>query len=95
MEFGSFFNSLLTRQHKLKILENYADDVCCGYKTFEIRKNDRCFQKGDILRFVCVDSFGRELEHVINQKDYIITYVFSGFGLKKGYVILSFVECED
>ena len=38
-------SKLLTKTHKLKILESFADDVCIGNKNFEIRKNDRGYQK--------------------------------------------------
>lgn len=34
-------SNLMTKQHDLNILENFADDVLIGYKTFEIRENDR------------------------------------------------------
>jgi len=35
--------------HELKILPEYFEDVISGRKTFEIRKNDRPFKKGDLL----------------------------------------------
>ena len=35
--------------HRLKTWPVFYDDVECGAKTFEIRKNDRNFQVGDIL----------------------------------------------
>ena len=44
-------SKLLTKTHKLKILENFADDVYIGNKNFEIRKNDRGYQKGDTIKF--------------------------------------------
>ena len=47
-------SKLLTKQHKLKLLENFADDVLMGYKTFEIRENDRGYQKGDTVKFFSV-----------------------------------------
>ena len=37
------------RYHKLKTLAQYWERVQSGEKTFEIRKNDRDFQVGDIL----------------------------------------------
>lgn len=36
--------------HELKILPEYFEAVVSGNKRFEIRKNDRNYQKGDILR---------------------------------------------
>lgn len=35
--------------HKLKTLPRFYDDVLSGRKKFEIRKNDRDFQCGDVL----------------------------------------------
>jgi len=40
----------MSRQHHdLKIIPKYFRDVEKGIKTFEVRKNDRNFQVGDIL----------------------------------------------
>ena len=36
--------------HELKTLPVYFDAVERGEKTFEVRKDDRGFQKGDVLR---------------------------------------------
>lgn len=35
--------------HKLKLNSDYYDDSATGIKTFEIRKNDRNYQVGDVL----------------------------------------------
>lgn len=35
--------------HELKILPQYFDEIKRGDKTFELRKNDRDYKKGDIL----------------------------------------------
>ena len=42
--------------HELKILNDFADSVVAGDKTFEIRENDRGFQKGDFDKI----TFSRE-----------------------------------
>lgn len=36
-------------RHELKILSRYFPYVCCDYKIFEIRLNDRNFKEGDII----------------------------------------------
>lgn len=78
--------------HNLKILNNFADAVVAGDKTFEIRKNDRGYQKGDYIIFQAVDEKETKNPHAINERAYRITYVLNGWGLKKGYVALGIKE---
>ena len=67
------------RVHELKIEKDYADSVYLGDKNFEIRLNDRGFQKGDIIRFL---PLGKN-----PYKEYEITYVLGSFiGLANNYV---------
>jgi len=35
--------------HDLKIYPEYWEDIATGKKTFEVRKNDRDYQVGDLL----------------------------------------------
>ncbi len=39
----------MTRTHTLKVEHEYMDALKCGDKTFEVRRDDRGFQKGDKL----------------------------------------------
>lgn len=41
--------------HELKIQKQWADAKLAGEKPFEIRRNDRGFQKGDIVRYKVID----------------------------------------
>lgn len=41
--------------HELKIQKQWADAKLAGEKPFEIRRNDRGFQKGDVVRYKVVD----------------------------------------
>ena len=41
--------------HDLKIQKQWADAKLAGEKPFEIRRNDRGFQKGDIVRYKVID----------------------------------------
>ena len=50
--------------HNLKILDDFADAVYMKDKTFEIRKNDRGFQKGDYIRFQAIGKDGLPIKHV-------------------------------
>lgn len=83
--------------HEVKIYESYADSVLSGEKTFEIRNNDRGYQKGDRLRFEVKDDKGVHgiLTHGLNNKEYEITYVHGGLGLKEGYVALAIKAVEE
>ena len=81
--------------HKLKILRPFADGIHFGRKKFEIRKNDRAYQTGDILRFTCIDDKGNQVYHPINIRQYRITYLLNGWGLKNGYVALSIEEIPE
>ena len=74
--------------HKIKIKKKYYDAVLSGEKTFEIRKNDRDYQVGDIIHFVPIaDDCNMIIPH--NPNEYKITYVFHGgeYGLEKGYCV--------
>lgn len=78
--------------HYLKIKAEYYTDVEIGLKTFELRKNDRDFQVGDILMLIKLDGKGNETDQVIKKK---ITYILKGcpqYGLKDGYAILGIGE---
>ena len=88
-------SNLMTKQHNLKLLENFADDILIGYKTFEVRENDRGFQKGDTVKVTCIDKGGNRLQHLINDKIYEITYVLNGWGIKNGYVVFGIKERES
>lgn len=78
--------------HKLKILKQFADEIIIGNKNFEIRKNDRGYQKGDFIDFLAIqktENIEIGIEHPINKELYEITYVLSGWGLEKDYVVLA------
>lgn len=80
--------------HELKIQEVYADAVYVGDKTFEVRYNDRGFQKGDLIKFVAIDDNKSKTYHPINKLTYEITYVLSGWGIKEDWVVLAIKELE-
>lgn len=77
------------RRHKLKLAKMFFDDVRLGRKSFELRKNDRDYQIGDILELREMDNgepTGREIEKEI-------TYILEGFaGLKEDYCILALAD---
>lgn len=79
----------MNKTHILKIRKDFADAVFGGEKTFEIRLNDRGFQKGDTIIFNVIDDLMLPYDHPLNSTAYEITYVLNGWGLKEGYVVLA------
>lgn len=84
--------------HELKILHEYLVDIDLGKKTFELRKNDRDYQVGDLIRFIDVredDSTANknQIEPNIDENTlYRITYVLKDvekYGLDRDYCILA------
>lgn len=82
--------------HELKILSSFVYPILYGEKTFEIRENDRGFQKGDMVQFkVNPDDWTRRNSSIIHDfehKVFKITYVINGWGLKNGYVVFGISE---
>ena len=77
--------------HKLKLQKEYAAPVLNGQKTFEIRFDDRGYQKGDFIEFNVVDG-SLEINHPLNGKTFVITYVLHGWGLKENWCALAIKE---
>lgn len=78
--------------HEIKLLEQYAQAVADGEKTFEVRENDRGYQKGDRIRFSVIEDVvfaPMELNYKYNLPEYEITYVHSGLGMAENYVVLA------
>lgn len=77
--------------HELKELPQFFELVLLGIKNFELRKDDRGFQKNDILRLQEWDGneyTGRETVRRVTDK-------LSNFnGLEPGYCILSMEEVD-
>ena len=77
------------RRQKLKLAKMFFEDVRLGRKSFELRKNDRDYQIGDILELREMDN-GEPTGRVIEKE---ITYILEGFaGLKEGYCILALAD---
>ena len=76
--------------HKIKIYEEFADAVLSGDKNFEIRKNDRGYQKGDHVIFDVCDSNSIgvfHIDHPLNGIEFEITYVLNGWHIEQDYVV--------
>lgn len=82
--------------HNIKLREQFCDAVYFGDKPFEIRKNDRCYQKGDHIKFIPVENTCQlPFAHPIADKEYEITYVFSGWVIQQDYVVLGIKEVQN
>ena len=84
--------------HEIKIKKTFIEPILTGQKNFEIRKNDRGYQKGDRIRFTVADAplleTAREKEYrqEIESRVYMITYVLNGWGLETDYVAFGIKE---
>lgn len=89
----------MAKIHKIKTSPVYFLAVENGTKKFEIRKNDRDYQVGDLLVLQEYDRFKEEYTGRSIEKG--VTYILQGKGIEAGYCILSLkhiptgVKCEQ
>jgi hypothetical protein len=98
----------MTTTHHLKCWPDFFDAIKRGDKTFEVRKNDRGYQRGDALvlhKWDPTPSMGGR--HYKLGGDYVqqaehadtlrldVTYVLSGFGIEPGFVCLGINRPES
>ena len=75
-------------KHIIKITEPYAEAIVDGRKNFEVRKNDRGYNAGDVIWFKVIYADGCQFtSHPLQDKKYKITYVHSGLGMEHEYVV--------
>lgn len=77
------------KEHKLKTWIPYYQEVKNGNKTFEIRKNDRDFEVGDIL---ILEEWNHDTQTYTGNFIYKkVKYITQGgkFGIEEGYVVMS------
>ena len=77
--------------HELKIYPDFFKAVISGEKTFEIRKNDRPFKKGDLLalnefdgQYYTGNSCLVYIDYIMDDADYV----------KKDMVVMSIKPCS-
>ena len=90
------------REHELKTDATVFQAVLDGFKTYEIRLNDRGFLPGDALFLLETRYTGAEmkngapLEYTGRQIIKIVSHVLQGqYGLKDGWCILSFTPAAS
>lgn len=87
----------IPRIHDLKVWIEYYPDLERQDKPFELRKNDRDFQKGDFLNLLPFDKI-RDSQLQIGRQLAKVTYVLKDvpeFGLNDGYAILGLKFWSD
>jgi hypothetical protein len=80
--------------HKLKTWPDYFHALERG-KNFEVRRDDRGFQKGDVL---WLREFNPKLRVYTGNGHFArITYILTGgqFGIEPGYVVLGLEDVAD
>lgn len=73
--------------HELKIQHQYLIDIKNGFKTFELRKNDRGYKVGDLIKFIDLGKKRIKADSTL----YKITYILKDvpqYGLSEDYCIL-------
>lgn len=58
--------------HELKLDTKYFEDAKSGKKNFEIRKNDRGYQIGDVLELKAYKNYKNEKNHIISGMKMIV-----------------------
>lgn len=97
----------MVHRHVIKLNSRYVGEILRGRKRFEVRNNDRSYQRGDEVQFIVVNDKGEpvvpaephtalcqtyaELEDLV----FRITFVVTGYGLKEGYCVFGFEEVEE
>ena len=79
-------------EHVLKTLPEYWDAVERGEKTFEVRRDDRGFQRGDTVVLVRLDRFSNGAVFESHRRlRFTIGWILTGgqFGVEPGYVVLA------
>ncbi len=76
--------------HTLKIRPEYFEAILDGTKRFEIRKNDRGYQKGDIVYLEEIEQIGEAFRHTGRVCKGMVGYV-TNFMQKEDVVVFTFI----
>ncbi len=84
----------MNKVHKIKLNYEFQEPILSGEKTFEVRYNDRGYQKGDFVEFHVAEG-RKNVYEPIESRVYRITYVLSGWHIEPGYVVFGIKEVKD
>ena len=72
--------------HQIRLGESFFEDDCSNIKSFELRKNDRGYKKGDILELMEFAD-GRNTGRMVRK---LVTYILEDYtGLEDGFCIMA------
>lgn len=83
-------------EHELKTWQPFFQHVLDGEKTFEVRRNDRGFQRGDTL--VLRETEGQSSYYRTGRELRVqVAYVLTGeqFGIRDGYCVMGIKKQEQ
>jgi hypothetical protein len=83
------------RIHELKTWPPYFEAIKTGEKNFEVRRDDRGFQRGDTLRLLYFDPRNSwQTRPPIERR---ISYILTGgrFGIEPGFVVLGLEQMPE
>jgi hypothetical protein len=82
----------MAETHEIKCWSDYFHAICRNEKRFDVRRDDRGYQKGDTV--VLKEWANRaDVPHFTgNEEQRKIKYILTGgqFGIEPGYVVLGF-----
>jgi hypothetical protein len=85
--------------HELKALSAYFHPLSDGRKKFEVRRDDRGFQTGDVLRVreFIPNARSPNLQYTGNEDFFRIEWILTGgqLGIEPGFVVLSLSPLDD
>jgi hypothetical protein len=84
---------MMTYRHKLKTVAEAYDAIEARKKRFEVRKNDRMFQTGDIVVLQRLDLRGISQP---KEMTFRIGWILQGgqFGIEPGYCVFQLEEMD-
>lgn len=82
----SAFGESGQKVHQIRLGESFFEDVCSNIKSFELRKNDKGYKKGDILELMEFAD-GRNTGRMVRK---LVTYILEDYtGLEDGFCIMA------
>ena len=84
---------LPTKEHELKVWPTFYGPLKRGEKPFEVRVNDRSYQRGETLYLREWDPDTKTYTGESCRK--LITYTLSGWGVSPGHIAMGLRDLEN